>query len=444
MALFQGGTIVAWSIRVGIRRRPTRMEMVFPGRVVFDHLEKTAGQALNAWLRAGLGRSVVTEPLVGIHRELIKLWGGDYSVIFGHVQFDGTGLDPRYHYVTVLRDPVERALSHLFFILNNHAPDSVPEWRPYERFLLSDGEVVDYPVLLKLVNYQVDHFAAVESRLHRPVIARLQDAQAVLDRYAVWGFHDRLSDFTDDLARFLGLPPPQSLTPVNVTVKKPRHDQVSAKLRARLEELNAIDMTFYRLAQERYSAARAKQEPLVRRGPPAWTPYDCSGARSGQGPDVTLVSVTTDQPAGMVRAGDELVIRLEIELARDVSEMIAGVQIHSEDGWLAFGTNSALLERPLRTLAAGRHRLEFRLAANLPQGRYRAGFAFQEPAADGMRTLTWQDNALFFGVGIERQVPSIGVCPLTASLDHDAFAVPAPLARGWMSRLRKTVQLARR
>jgi hypothetical protein len=421
-----------------------RMDTVFPGRVVFDHLEKTAGQALNAWLRAGLGRSAVTEPLIGTHRELIKMWGGDYSVIFGHVQFDGTGFDPRYRYVTVLRDPVERALSHLFFILNNHAPDSLPEWRSYERFLLSEGDVVDYPVLLKLVNYHVDHFAAVESRLHRSAIARLQDAQAVLDRYAVWGFHDRLPAFMSDLAGFLGLPSPQSLAPINVTVKKPRRDQISAKLRARLEELNAIDLTFYRMAQDRYAAARARQAPLVGRDQPAWTPYDCTTARSGQGPDVTLVSAATDQPSGVVRSGGELGFRLEIELARDVSEMIAGIHIHNEDGWLAFGTNSALLERPLLNLTAGRHSLEYRLAADLPQGRYRAGFAFQEPAADGMRTLTWQDSALFFEVRIERQVPSIGACALKASLDHDTVPMPLPAMRGWINRLRETVQLARR
>lgn len=416
------------------------METVFSGRVLFDHLEKTAGQALNAWLRTGLGKSAVTEPLIGTHRELIKAWGGDYSVIFGHVQFDGTGLDPRYRYITLLRDPVERALSHLFFILHNHAPDSLPEWRSYERFLLSDGDVVDHPVLQKLVNYHVDHFAAAESRLHRPAIARLSEAQAVLDKYAVWGFHDRLPDFLDDLSRFVGLPGPQSLAPVNVTMKKPRGDQISAKLRARLAELNAIDLTFYRVAQDRYEAHRAAQAPLVRRGHPAWTPYDCTAARPAEGPDFSLHSVSSE------RSGDDILFKLEIELARAVPEMIAGVHIHNQDGWLAFGTNSALLERPLRDLASGRHSLEFRVSANLPQGRYRAGFAFLEPSADGMRTLAWADDVLSFETKVERQVPSIGACPLKAGLEHRgngaplAAQAPAAAPRGWMERLRDTVR----
>src|ERR1700744_2036808 len=161
------------------------MATIFAGRVLFDHLEKTAGQALNAWLRAELGASAVTEPLIGTHREMIKNWGGDYSVIFGHVQYDGTGIDPRYHYVTMLRDPIERALSQMFFVLNNHAPDSIPEWRSYEKFLNSEGDIVEFPVLYKMANYYVEHFASLESRLHRPPIAKLADAQALLDRYSV-------------------------------------------------------------------------------------------------------------------------------------------------------------------------------------------------------------------------------------------------------------------
>jgi len=423
------------------------METVFAGRVLFDHLEKSAGQALNAWLRAGLGRAAVTEPLIGTHRELIKMWGGDYSVVFGHVQFDGTGLDPRYRYVTLLRDPIERALSHLFFILNNHAAESLPEWRSYKRFLESDGEVVETPVLQKLVNYHVDHFAAAESRLHRPAISRLADAQAVLDRYAVWGFFERMPDFLGDLARFIGLPAPKSIAPVNVTIKKPRADQVSAKLRARLEELNAMDLTFYRVAQDRYAAARAAQEPLVRRNQAGWTPYECSDARPAQTADLTLISASVDAAGDTISAGSDMTFRLEIELTRPVAEMIAGIHIHNDDGWLAFGTNSAMLERPLRGLAAGRHVLAFKVAARLPEGRYRAGFAFLEPSSDGMRTLAWLDRALSLQVRIARDVPSIGACNLAASLDYRPpgellgadLSSAEPQRRGWMNRFRDTL-----
>ena len=398
------------------------MATVFSGRVLFDHLEKTAGQALNAWLRSDLGASAVTEPLIGTHRELIKSWGGDYSMIFGHVQFDGTGIDPRYHYITMLRDPIERALSQMFFVLNNHAPDSIPEWRSYEKFLNSEGDIVEFPVLYKMANYYVDHFASVESRLHRSAITKLADAQGALDRYAVWGFFEQMPDFLGDLSRFLGVVAPKSLTPVNVTVKKPRAEEISPKLRARLEELNALDLTFYRVARKRYETARADFPAVARPGGLAWEPYEVKRTVRAQGPNLSLVAATTNRPSGVVMAGGEIAFRLNIDLARPVSEMIAGIHIHSEEGWLAFGTNSAMLEKPLRDLGAGRHLIEFRVAASLPEGRYRVGFAFLEPAADGMRTLAWLDRVLSFETRIVRDVPSIGACNVTASFEHVSAA----------------------
>ncbi len=68
----------------------------FPGRIIFDHLAKTAGQAVNAWLQQELGTGSVTDNLIGSQRELIQGYGGNYSIIGGHFSFDGSGFDPRY------------------------------------------------------------------------------------------------------------------------------------------------------------------------------------------------------------------------------------------------------------------------------------------------------------------------------------------------------------
>lgn len=114
----------------------------FPGRVIFDHLPKTAGQAVNAWLRAALGSGCVSDNLIGAHRELITQYGGAYSVISAHVHFDGSGFDPRYNYVTCFREPIDRALSWIFFVLNNHSDqDIVVLRRATQAFVDSEGEV---------------------------------------------------------------------------------------------------------------------------------------------------------------------------------------------------------------------------------------------------------------------------------------------------------------
>jgi len=56
----------------------------FNGRVIFDHLPKTGGQAVKAWLTNTLGTGTVTTNLIGEHRALIRRYGGAYAVISGH------------------------------------------------------------------------------------------------------------------------------------------------------------------------------------------------------------------------------------------------------------------------------------------------------------------------------------------------------------------------
>ncbi|WP_441459338.1 hypothetical protein [Burkholderia thailandensis] len=99
---------------------------VFGGRVIFDHLPKTAGQAVNAWLGNALGAGCVTPNLIGRHRDLIRRYGGEYSVISAHIDFRGSSLDPRYQYLTCFREPIDRAISWLFFLMNNHDAEQLP------------------------------------------------------------------------------------------------------------------------------------------------------------------------------------------------------------------------------------------------------------------------------------------------------------------------------
>lgn len=47
-------------------------KQAFAGRVIFDHLPKTAGAAVNAWLRNVLGDGCVTDNLVGYNYDLIQ------------------------------------------------------------------------------------------------------------------------------------------------------------------------------------------------------------------------------------------------------------------------------------------------------------------------------------------------------------------------------------
>lgn len=249
----------------------------FNGRIIFDHLPKTAGQAVNAWLTSTLGGSCVTDNLVGMHQELIRLYGGEYSVISSHVGFDGKGLDPRYYYITCLREPIDRAASWLYFVLSNHEQEQLPDiWPAVESFIASEGEECDPCLLGYISNPYVEHFASIFSTRERSDAEKLADALRAIDEYDAWGLFEQLPAFLADMAALIGLPPPAQLKRVNVTRARQAVDDLSPLLRQRMEELNGLDIEFYNILRERWDEKHG-QQISTHSTPPAvaiWEPYD--------------------------------------------------------------------------------------------------------------------------------------------------------------------------
>ena len=74
----------------------------YAGRLVFDHFPKTAGQAINGWLRDVLGERTVMKSTIAVHSELLEK-SAEYPIVSGHIFFkEGEGLDPRFQYATLL------------------------------------------------------------------------------------------------------------------------------------------------------------------------------------------------------------------------------------------------------------------------------------------------------------------------------------------------------
>src|SRR5260221_8999484 len=111
-------------------------------RCLFDHIPKTAGQAVNRLLKEALGERRVTDPLIGVHKELISRYG-HYDIITAHVTFKpGSTLDSAYTYFTILREPVDRALSCLYYLSCNVPETSLTRGliEAARLFLSSEGD----------------------------------------------------------------------------------------------------------------------------------------------------------------------------------------------------------------------------------------------------------------------------------------------------------------
>ena len=293
-----------------------KLMTMFPGRVFFDHLPKTAGTAVNAWLLNALGAESVSPSLPGAyHRDLIRQYGGQYSVISAHVHFlPGEGLDPRYQYMALLREPVDRVVSWVYYLVNNY-DDSQKLRALAKRFLETDGQEV--PDALKgMSNFYVDHFCRINGSGSESDDEKVANALAAIKQYDVVGLYQEIPRFLADAARLFGLPRAPDIDRVNVTLQRPQVDQISPALRERIVALNQLDLRFYSEVLAWKTTGAEVESPHTLRPANAHTTYRFSGG------DIHL------HTAAGVRAGN-------------------CIATTGQAGWLVFG--------PYVSLTAGRY-----------------------------------------------------------------------------------------
>lgn len=403
---------------------------VFDGRVIFDHLPKTAGQAVNAWLTAALGNGSVTPNLIGGHRELIKRYGGEYSVISGHLTFNCEGLDPRYRYMTCVREPIDRAVSWLSFVLQ-HEPESLGDlWIEADAFSRSEGAELGSVFKESICNPYVNHFCSILSMEKRGYVEDLTAALRAIEQYDVWGIYEDMAGFLKLAASLIELPAPKEIARVNVTRSRPSVAQVSAKLKSRLEELNALDLEFYSALQERWRERKElREEGALQSSVKFWQPYSSPVPRIFQSSDFELLGVELPGD-GTFGKGELVRLSVEFSLARTVLELEIGFHIFDENERWAFGINSTLLERKLINIQAGVHQVNFWFLTDLPDGPYRLGIGVAAKDNEKSEEMAWFDRLLEFrienrargscGVGCSdlpvefafRNVSPVPVCPI--------------------------------
>jgi exopolysaccharide biosynthesis predicted pyruvyltransferase EpsI/GT2 family glycosyltransferase len=401
------------------RRRPRG----YSGRVIFDHLQKTAGMAINRWLRSTLGDGCASPNLITDHRSLIAHYGGRYSVLTAHVTFDGRGLDPRYQYVTLLREPIDRMVSWLHYVVGNYSVAEFGDgWHDVRRFLESEGAITDYA---PGGNLYVRHFAAIDRPTDVTDDSLLTAALAAVEQYDVWGLFESMPAFLGDFAGLLGVPPPPTLDQVNVTKSRPSVAEIGAAFRARLEALNTLDLEFYRILEGRYPEMRRRMSRSSV-SVPAWEPLPAPPPRAIAREWFTLHAASIR--GGEQRApGDLLELDVSFSIARPIDALVIEVAISDSVGNRVFFTDTENLERPIGPVAAGTHRASCTLVANVPAGNYSVGFRFREQWGRERRDIATFDELCVFCIGRAHGSPFV---ELPATIRCDALDASQLLA-GW-------------
>jgi exopolysaccharide biosynthesis predicted pyruvyltransferase EpsI/GT2 family glycosyltransferase len=414
---------VPMSTQSDIRTGPQR---VFAGRVIFDHLPKTAGMAINHWLRTVLGSGCASPTIVCDHRTLIARYGGAYSVLTAHIKFDSPGLDPRYRYATLFREPIDRLVSWLYFVVTNHRDTDLGDvWHAAKRFLEDEHAEVDG---LPLANPCVQHFAAIIGGPLDTDDQLLAAALTAVERYDVWGLYESMPEFLADFASLLGVRAPPTLDRMNVTRRRPTMADVGDRLRARLTELNALDLELYAILKGRQAEARRRwsRTSVTSAGwEPLHQPAPLASAREGFRLHAAGIA------GGQTHAPDSLLeFDATFSLATPIDNFEVGLVVRDDAGSRVFSTTTTLLDRSIGQLAAGTHQVRGTLLARLPDGRYSLGYRFSECRPEGSRQVAGFDDVTEFRIGSGMRPPPCTRFHLPTTI-HCAAVDRATVSGGW-------------
>lgn len=372
----------------------SRQQHYFNRRMVFDHLPKTAGQAINAWLRTELGTGCVTENLNGQHDELLNRYGGRYPIISGHLHFENSDLDPRYEYFTLLREPEERAISWIFYLLNNV---------PYE---CSTASLIDgarsfvngceptSEFLLSMTNPYVNHFCQIGLRPKKLACNDVGYAIAQIRRFTLYGFYSEMDHFLEEVSVLMGIPNPQAIPKVNTTVTKPKPDSVDASLRGRILELIDKDIEFYNCLLGEYKQMTRKAVQGVEQS--LWLKYEKAdkSLEFWSSNEVRLEEISVKSNTTLY-SGEIAVFSLQFALDRHINDLEVVARIIDEYGNLAFESRNNDLSETLIQVAPGVYTITHSIVVDLPKGVYSVGCSLVEKMPDGLSNELLRHNALF-------------------------------------------------
>jgi hypothetical protein len=269
-------------------REPRGFVLPFtPERPLFHvHVPKCGGQSVDAFLQqlflaegvhhVGNDSGRLREDLTGL---------GRYPCYSGHIAYRLRELlPPQAAVMTILRDPVDRAVSCFYFLrahgrefLNRRWPGSKVARcldLPLPEFLRAEPAIAR----AAMGNVQTAMFSqrapldpsAARDRPDlngkRPTRVDLAVARRNLERCEFVGLTERLGESLRLLCRMCGWPEPDDVPHVNRTPTRPAAAAIEPEARAILEQWTALDAELYQFARELY-ADRLRDTPAPRLPP---------------------------------------------------------------------------------------------------------------------------------------------------------------------------------
>jgi hypothetical protein len=345
-----------------------------PPLLVFVHIPKTAGTTLRTILSMNepgdrtraLGN--VFKGAGGVDRKLMGRLAEDrraidlagVRILRGHFPLgirDLLPADREIRYFTLLRDPVERTLSHYFQIRESDAGRNLAVGAKQESLglvALPEDPSIDDTIKAGYIqdNLQTRMLSGAREPFGDVTEEMLEQAKENLrERIAVFGLTERFDDFLALAGRRLGFRSILYHQNGRVNLTRPRGRDVPAEFRRAAEESNRYDIELYRYASELFDSSPEFTELDIRVTTAALRAAKVEGE----------IDLDIPPPEGhqggeeewrMLLEARARVLRLEWELARDhIPRVAATVQDEALEGKLKVArTRARELEDEIRRL----------------------------------------------------------------------------------------------
>lgn len=446
---------------------------------LFDHLPKTGGTAWRTVLEEIFGRENVTPHLEGRS----EIWAvqrfSGFRVISGHFLslLPSDIAAARRVRMTVLREPIDRAISEYYY-WRHHAHQGVADRLG---FWAQQYDICDFFKAridsneTAATNFYVRHFASRVTRDLTNAEALLPLAIRSLSSYGFVGIHENLHDSVDMFCWKFGLPPVARIPRVNVTASRISVADLDRVSRAKLAEMNDLDVELYRHALAMFEAGKRRmfRELLRKNGrarrlrfgvpatagrprsgrklrkPPTRSAADHSSGASGAvgsaapeqsrkresfgSGEVEIVAaqmVGDDSGTSEVAPGECVSLCVSLRARANVPDLTVGIEISDSFGEVVFGTNT-FQRNAVRPVVRGHdYDATFRFAANLNRGRYSIGVALHTGAQHVGRCFHWRDDVAQFDVVQFGEPDFIGYCRLEPSIEWCEMPRAGSLAEG--------------
>jgi hypothetical protein len=373
--------------------------------LAFCHIPKTGGTSVHRLLESWYPPEVITENIASESYSSAMLTWGRYRVVIGHFWFKpGEVLDAARHNITVLRDPVDRILSHYYFSvgLDSTLYPSAPE-RSLDLLSYVTSELPSVRATTR--NFQTRLLAPLglaPSSGNATDNELLAAAIRAVDMFDLVGVYPELDDAAACIAYLAGISVSRELPRENVTAGRPTIADIPGEVRRQLQRLNELDLELYSYA---FTAFKKKRRQLLIAG------INGNGAREPVESRTTVTDST--QPDGSRleadRAAAQEVVRstptarfgtraieiLRVTVSGDVSlgsnaqlcgenvtvtiriaahcssdDLTVGLRLHDSTGRLVFGTNTWLSGRRICVAADSEFSVLFTFRNTLGIGTY--------------------------------------------------------------------------